>query len=115
MQYWICIHAKISEKNCNSTFIGEAASLSNRIISHNSGFGVNAQVVQGMQPVALWAYICGFDNDSKFRQYIYNEWDRKRNELCGEGITCPMQIAKCTATRSPKIKWLANSMHILSD
>ena len=83
---------KSVRKNCSKIFIGETACISSRIISHNSGFGTNAQAVQGMQPVALWAYICGFDNDYQFRMYIYKEWERERNELHCE---CPIQIAQC--------------------
>ena len=79
-------------KNCSKTFIGEASCISSRIISHNTGFGANAQAVQGMQPVALWAYICGFDNDYNFRNYIYKEWVRKKSELRSD---CPLQIAEC--------------------
>ena len=102
------VYFLLSLRNFGYSYIGRTYYLRTRIQSHNSGNGSSSTRSNNLRPFALFAYICGFNNDKSLRvmQFVETNWKLKRNFLIRNGIEDPKQWAH--AVRMSSMNWMSN-------
>ena len=98
------VYMLISLRHPNYTYIGTTLCLRNRLQAHNCGRGAAETTPMYLRPFALFAYICGFNDDcciknkKSLRYSIEKKWKEKRDWLIRNGINNKYQWAKCGNT-----------------
>ena len=86
------VYMLISLRHPNFTYIGTTLCLRNRLQAHNCGHGAAETTPMYLRPFALFAYICGFndncsiDNKKSLRYTIEKKWKEKRDWLIRNGF-----------------------------
>ena len=89
------VYMIVSTRDPNFTYIGTTRNLHKRLSQHNSGRGSKSTVPLRFRPYALFAFICGFDDNKELRYYIEYQWKRRHDiEQYEHGNNCPKQWAK---------------------
>ena len=90
------VYMLLSLKDSSFAYIGETICIRERIISHNSGYGtIHGENISHLRPFALIAFICGFEGNTEMRKHIRSKWEDKHHNLRCDGVTSPMEWAKC--------------------
>ena len=64
----------ISIKQNTVTCIGQTLKLGTRLTQHNSGYGSSSTTPEHLRPWALFAHVCGFNNNRQTMQCFEHQW-----------------------------------------
>ena len=98
------VYMLISLRHPNFTYIGTTLCLRNRLQAHNCGRGAAETTPMYLRPFALFAYICGFNdncsikNKKSLRYTVEKKWKEKRDWLIRNGSNDKYLWAKCGNT-----------------
>ena len=84
----------ISVSSTDFVYIGKTTNLIERLRIHNSVYRSSSTEPAHILPYALFAYICGFNEDNHLMYYIENKWKEKREQMIGQGIMEPRAWAR---------------------
>jgi predicted GIY-YIG superfamily endonuclease len=87
------VYLLLSLRDRKTTYIGQTKHLSKRILQHNTTFGSQQTADASLQPWALLAIICGFENNRTMMLRVEAAWQRCRTNLTAhEGPLSPKTI-----------------------
>ena len=84
----------VSTRDLSFSYIGQTNSIITRLNQHNSGHGSSTTCPLSLRPFALFAYVCGFDNDTRLQLHFEDMWKTRRDSERRRGMICLKQIAK---------------------
>ena len=89
------VYMLISIRNKKAIYIGETKCLRTRLRQHNSGHGSHSTDVESLRPFRVFAYVCGFDGNSKIRLKLEELWKRNRDQKLRQRVNDPRELAYC--------------------
>ena len=75
-----CVYMLVSMKVPTYSYIGETKNIHACLNAHNSGNGANSTLPESLRPYALFAYVCGFEDNKTLRQNFEKTWKIRRDE-----------------------------------
>ena len=84
------------------SYIGETANIITRLNQHNSGYGSQTTCPLSLRPYALFAYVCGFDDNWNLRRQFEFMWKQRRDEERMRGMNNMKQIARLASGLIPQ-------------
>jgi predicted GIY-YIG superfamily endonuclease len=89
------VYLLISMRDYKTTYIGQTRRIVKRLIEHNSMYGSTQTANSTLQPWALLAIICGFENDRHKMLRVEKIWKLRRNDRkkYSDGILEPDMIS----------------------
>jgi predicted GIY-YIG superfamily endonuclease len=89
------VYLLLSLRDRKTTYIGQTKHLSKRILQHNTTFGSQQTADPSLQPWALLAIMCGFENNRTLMLRVEAAWKTCRTNLTAqEGPLSPNTICK---------------------
>ena len=72
------VYMLISVRSADFVYIGKTKNLIERLRAHNYGYGSSSTEPAHPRPYALFACICGFNENNHLMYYIENKWKEIR-------------------------------------
>ena len=79
------VYMLVSTRDHTFCYIGETVNITVRLNQHNSGYGSITTCHSSLHPYALFAYVCGFDDNKRLRRSFEFMWKIKRDEEINRG------------------------------
>ena len=79
------VYMLVSTRDHTFCYIGETVNITVRLNQHNSGYGSITTCPSSLRPYALFAYVCGFDDNKMLRRSFEYMWKIKRDEEINRG------------------------------